>query len=256
MHLLKFEEMFKNNNGIPLTDKVILWKKPLHLWYLDTGEEVHFKSLQEVYSYKLGNETIQHLIERTNEFILHYDGQGSSSQMGGGFGHAGGGGGGNNQQRLSVEFNGVIGASNSYQKALELFEKKYQNADHEYGIAVDDLGYTYRHVEGGTTSVAISGGKGQTIIHNHPNSGWGNFSDSDLLSIAMGGEKAIVATGNRMRVTFTKTNKFDAVGFSKAVKKAQWPVKMNYDQGADWWLKRNQSKYGYTYEGVFRGINN
>ena len=32
-----------------------------------------------------------------------------------------------------------------------------------------------------------------------------------------------------------------------AVDKAQWPSNLDYNAGADWWLKRNAKKYGYKY---------
>ena len=254
MHLLKFREMFKNNNGIPLTEQWILWKKPLQLWNKQTGVEVNFKTLDEVYEYKLANETVREIIERTDEFILRYNGGrgAGSGAMGGGFRHSSGGfGADNSTRRLNAEFNAILGANNSYQNTLELFQQKYKNADHEFGIAVDELGYVHSHMEGGASSVSISGRTGQMVIHNHPADGWGNFSDSDLLSVAMSSEKGIVATGVRATVTLTKTSKFDASGFAKAVKNAKWPTKYNYDQGADWWLNKNQKKFGYTYTGEF-----
>ena len=254
MILRKFEIMFQNNNGIPLTDEWILWKKPLQLWNISTDEQVNFNSLNEVYDYKLGNETIKQLIERTDNFTLHYNGGrgASSGAMGGGFASGGSGNGKDNSfARLPVEFNGITGANNSYDATLKLFQQKYQNADHEYGITVDELGYVHTHIEGNAGSVAISGNKGQMVIHNHPSNGWGNFSDADLLSTAMEKSRGIVATGPRATVTFTKTSHFDPTEFAKAVKKAQWPTKYNYDQGADWWLKKNQKTYGYKYTGEF-----
>lgn len=145
-----------------------------------------------------------------------------------------------------AEFNAVTGSRyKSYEKTLEKFNEKYANADHEYGITIDEDGYVHRHIEGGKTSVGISGSKGQMIVHNHPSGG--NFSDSDLIVVASGSEKGIVATGSKKTYTFTKTKNFKSKEFTKAVKKAQWPVEYDYDKGADWWLRQNAKKYGYKY---------
>ena len=43
------------------------------------------------------------------------------------------------------------------------------------------------------------------------------------------------------------TDKFKAKEFSKAVDKAKWPSDLDYNKGADWWLKNNQKNYGYKY---------
>ena len=84
------------------------------------------------------------------------------------------------------------------------------------------------------------------IIHNHP--GGGNFSDSDLISVASTRERGIVAVSGKRTYTFTKNKNFNAKGFIKAVKNAKWPTKYSYDKGADWWLKKNASVYGYSYK--------
>ena len=108
--------------------------------------------------------------------------------------------------------------------------------------------YTFTF-KGGSTSVPIRGAKGEMLIHNHPSGG--NFSDSDLIVVASGSEKGIVAVGsntsNRMRYTFTKNKNFKSKEFIKAVKKAQWPREYSYDKGADWWLRKNAKEYGYSY---------
>lgn len=259
MLIRKFEIMFNNNNGIPLTDKLVLWKNPLQIWNMETDEEVNFNSLEEVLNYNLGKETIRDLIERTDEFILHYNGGrgASSGLMGGGFTSAGSTGDGFDKALFPASFNAVNKTHNSYENTLKHFQQKYASSDHEFGITVDELGYVSQHIEGGKSSVMIGGGKGETVIHNHPSGG--NFSSTDLISTAMDNSKGIVATGTKNGKTTTfslqKESHFKASQFAKAVKKAQWPTKFNYDEGADWWLKKNQSKYGYTYTSSFsRGI--
>lgn len=256
MEIGRFRWMFKNNNAIPLNDELVLWRKPLELWNQNTNEVIAtFKTLEEALDFDLGMETIRELIERTEAFYFKYHGGrgAGSGAMGGGFGGNDGlGGNGFKQSLFNAEFNAINNADNSFDKTLKNFQDKYLNADHEFGIAVDDLGYVHKHIEGTSGAVAINGGKGQTIIHNHPKDGWGNFSDADLLSTAMGSEKGIVATGGKGTFKFQKNGNFKANEFAKAVKSAKWPTKYNYDQGADWWLKNNAKKYGYTYEGVFK----
>ena len=177
--------------------------------------------------------------------------------MGGGFNHA-------SQRGRKAENYGATqfparlntgtgGRYKSYDKTLRKFEKLYKNAEVEYGASIDENGYATRLIVGGSVSVPITGAKGEMILHNHPSGG--NFSDGDLLSIAKGSEKGIVAVGsnvkkNRMRYTFTKTSHFKAKEFIKAVPKARWPKGYNYDKGADWWLRRNAKKYGYKYSAV------
>ncbi len=248
MKVEKFKLMFKNNNGIPLTDELVLWRKPLELWNLKTNVVLaNFKSLDEALTYDLGGEKIKDLVERTENFYFKYDGGrgADSGAMGGGFNHASGGGSGFDKSRFNAEFNALNHGDNSYENTLKHFVSKYANEDHEFGVAVDELGYVHSHIEGGKSSVAISGKNGQTILHNHPSGG--NFSDSDLLSVSMGNEKGIVAVGKNGNYSFSKNSNFKANEFAKAVKSAKWPTKYDYDKGADWWLKKNAKKYGYTY---------
>lgn len=251
MEIGKFKWTFKNNNAIPLTDELVLWRKPLELWNQNTNEVIAtFKTLDEALDFDLGNETIRELVERTEQFYFKYNGGrgAGSGAMGGGFTSAGADGSGGFQKQLfNAEFNS---ANNSYDNTLKKFIDKYANSDHEFGIAVDELGYVYSHIEGGKSSVAISGGKGKTVVHNHPSGG--NFSSADLLSTAMSSDSGIVAVGKNGNYSFKKNSNFKANEFAKGVKKAKWPTKYDYDKGADWWLKKNAKKYGYTYEGVFK----
>lgn len=90
--------------------------------------------------------------------------------------------------------------------------------------------------------------KGQVVIHNHPSGG--AFSKADLLHVASTNEHGIVAVGNKGNYILTKTKTFQSKEFIKAVNKAQWPIKYDYDKGADWWLKKNAKKFGYNYSFV------
>ena len=248
-----FKEILKNNNAIKLNEDYLLFND-LELYNLKTEKSINFGKIEEMYQYVLNDKTIEEIIDETNEFIIHYDGgrgSGSSnSKMGGGFTSAGGrrveGGKKEFPARLNTETGGRF---KSYEKTLSKFEKMYKNSEIEYGASIDEQGYSYKLIKGGKTSVPISGTKGQMIVHNHPSGG--NFSKQDLVSIASGKEKGIVAVGsntkNRMRYSLTKNKNFKPKEFIKAVNKAKWPSNLSYDKGADWWLRRNAKTYGYKY---------
>ena len=253
MRVEYFYQLLKSRNGIMLNDEYAVYND-LELYNFETEEEIHFKNYDEFLEHKFLGKTMREFIEDQEAFYDRLDGgrgASSSAKMGGGFTSAIDSG--NSKENLAnvkfpAEFN-VGGKYRSQEKTLELFQKKYAGADHEYGITVDDQGFVHRHIEGGKSAVAISGNKNQMIIHNHPSGG--AFSAADLQSIAMGREKSIVATGKKngktTTYTLTKTKNFKSKEFSKAVKKAQWPQNLDYDAGADWWLKRNAKKYGYKY---------
>ena len=244
-----FKQLLAGNNAIRLNDDCILFND-LELYNLKTEEEVQFANYEEMLSFPFACGTIGAFIEQQEAFYVKFSGgRGSSSlsgEMGGGFTSASDdGSGGFRNSKYPAEFN-VGGRYRSYDKTLALFQKKYAGADHEYGVAVDGDGFVHRHVEGGRTSVQIWGGKGQMILHNHPSGG--NFSKGDLVSIASGWEKGIVAVGSKSTYTLTKGRNFNAKAFIKGVNKAKWPKEYDYDKGAEWWLKKNQKTYGYTYK--------
>lgn len=133
----------------------------------------------------------------------------------------------------------------SYNDTLRMFANKYKNADHEYGVAVDDDGFVHKHVEGRSTSVSMVAKRGEMMLHNHPNGG--NFSDTYLITTATHDIKGVVAVGSKKTYSFVKGQHFKAKEFAKAVKKAKWPKNLGYNEGADWWLRRNAKEYGYKY---------
>lgn len=171
-----------------------------------------------------------------------------SEEMGGGFNSAGPGGGGNGTLKYPAEFN-VQGRFSSVQGAVDLFKEKYLDASIEYGISVDEQGFVHRHVQGNNTSVAISAmGNNHTIVHNHPISKGGNFSGADLSAFAQDKKiKTMMAIDKVKTYSITREKRFNEKGFIKAMKSAQWPKRLTYGEGADWWLKRNAKRYGYTY---------
>ena len=183
------------------------------------------------------------------EFIFHYSGGNGQTggELGGGFKHAKGSEYDSYTRSLfPAEFN-QQGRYVTQDKAVEMFEKKYKNAKIEYGVSVDELGFVHKHVQGGASSVRISSaGKNHRILHNHPSGG--NFSDADLISVARDkNASGMDAIGRRYSYSISKTQNFKAENFISAIQKAQWPKKMSYDQGTNWWLKRNASKLGYSY---------
>lgn len=252
MDIKIFRKMLSNNNAIRLNKDFILFND-LELYNFETEETIQFNNFNELLEYPFLDTTLKSFIENTKEFYNTFDGGGGNSRsgkMGGGFNHASGGKGAGDdplgKAKYPAEFNATTGGRyKSYDKTLAKFNEKYANADTEYGITIDEQGYVHRHIAGNKTSVAISGSKGQMVVHNHPSGG--NFSDSDLISIASESSKGIVATGTKKTYTFTKTKNFKSKEFIKAVKKAQWPVEFDYDKGADWWLRQNAKKYGYKY---------
>ena len=169
-------------------------------------------------------------------------------EMGGGFTSAGGGGEAFEMKALHpAEFN-TQGRFVSQEAAVKMFRDKYGDAAVEYGISIDNQGFVHRHVQGGRTSVAIgAAGRDHLIVHNHPSGG--AFSKADLLVFAQDARASgIVATSSKSQYTVTKTKSFNSQKWNKAVTKAKWPTDLSYDEGADWWLKKNAPKLGVNYK--------
>ena len=249
MDIEHFKKLLKGNNAIRINDEIIIFNN-FELYSFDTEKSKYYRSLDELVN---DNKEIKETILNTDDFKVIFDGgrgSGSNQKMGGGFSHSRDRGKGTLGKRLlNAELNFGTSKGNSIDSVLGRFQKKYGGADKEYGVAVDSRGYVHEHMSGGTSSVRVSGGKGMTIIHNHPSGG--NFSDSDLLAVASTRNAGVIAissnTKKKSTYRFEKTNKFKSNDFIKAVKKAQWPAHMSYDKGADWWLKKNSNQYGYKY---------
>lgn len=253
MEIAFFDKLLKGNNAIFISDDLVIFSD-YELYSFKTKKGKKYNNIQELCN---KNKKVREIIKKTEKFIINFDGgRGASSEkgkMGGGFNHSPHKGDYYNDEKLlNAQLNINTDKKHSIDAVLGRFQDKYGNAKKEYGIAVDDLGYVHEHIKGGKTSVGVKGGEGQTIIHNHPSGG--NFSDSDLLSVASTKNKGIIATSSntnkKATYRFEKTNKFKAKEFIKAVKKAQWLTSMSYDKGADWWLKNNADKYGYKYSSV------
>lgn len=237
----ELEKAFKHVSMIDLGTHFLF--DNLELYNTVTEETKQYQSFDEV----LADPVIKAKLDKIT-FNYFSGGRGAGSEkMGGGFTSASGGDGPDKTYSAHpAEFN-EGGRSHNMETVLGKFVQKYGNADREYAVSVDEQGFAHSYRIGNAHSVSIAAaGKNHTIIHNHPSGG--NFSKADLLSVASSkNQKGIVATNSSSYYHFEKSKNFDSQSFSKAVNKAKWPAKMSYDQGADWWLKKNQKKYGYKY---------
>lgn len=245
MKIAHFKKLLAGNNAVRINDNLIIFND-YELYSLETDKSKNYDSLEELIE---DNPDAKEIIEKTEYFALRFDGgRGSNSgEMGGGFTSAGGRGGFEQIVNATLNFNTAGG--NSIKAVLGRFREKYGNAEREFGAAVDEQGYVHKLGRGGKTAVTISGNEGQTIIHNHP--GGGNFSSGDLLNVSTTNAKGIIATDsmtkNPVTYHFQKNQNFKPKAFVKAMRNAKWPTKYSYNQGADWWLKKNQRAFGYKY---------
>lgn len=251
MKIEHFGELLAGNNGIKISQDLVIYND-FELYNYKTEESRIYTNIEELVK---DNPDVKKIIEETEAFALDWSGgrgAGSSSGMGGGFGHAGGGGGAGDKDIKTLhpaELNLGNAKGASVEQTVEKFEAKYGDAKIEYGVTIDEQGFATQHKQGQAHSVGIWGGKGETLIHNHPSGS--NFSDSDLHNFANTPIKTLIATSSskttKGRYTITKTDKFKAKEFDKAISKAKWPADMDYNTGASWWLKKNQKTYGYTF---------
>lgn len=234
-----------------LTKEIMCFRKPLELWDEKTGESVRFKSVDQMLSHVIGGRTVKDIILDMESITLPSPNGGRGAGSGGDnktfmFGHAQDRGKGSNGKRLLPAAANVRIKVKSLESAMEEFQKKFKDSDHEWAYEVDSQGFVHQYVEGGSSSVSIGSSTRDTmILHNHP--GGGAFSDSDLLSTSMDRRaKGIVASGRKYDYVFQKGTHFKANEFIKAVKTARMTGK-DYDTAVDAWLTKNQRKYGYKY---------
>lgn len=253
MEAKKLKELFeKYLNMINLGDYYLY--SDLELYHVTTGESRFYKTVEEVIADKEVNALLDGI-----QFNIFSGGRGASSGKGG-KGDKGGLGGGFTSAKDGPDksysanpapFN-YGGRSQNLDSVVSKFINDYGSAKREYAVSVDDQGFAHSYRIGNAHSVSIIAGPGHTVVHNHPSGG--NFSKADLLNTAGSNRKGIIATNKDSYYHFEKTQKFDAKGFTKAVNNAKWPKKMSYDEGADWWLRKNASKFGYKYDKKKPGI--
>ena len=246
-----FLHEFRQSGGVRLSEDYILFCRPLDLYNLETDKTVNFKNMKEAYQYRIGERTIKEIIDDSDIHIfdLQLDGgrgarSGEKKQFR--FSNAGGNDKDNSTPDLPARLNVKLSIKNkSPEGMLKEFAKLHSKSGIEYGVTVDENGYVTRYVEGNTSSVGIWGSRGEMVYHNHPSGG--NFSKNDMLSTTYSAEKGIVASGRNGDYIFVKSGHFKANAFAKAVNSAR-PSGNSYDDAIDNWLRKNQKKYGYTYE--------
>lgn len=247
---MNIEEFVENAGRLVFFDieSLTYFPETGELYNPSTGKSKAVGGIEELLEEKVGGRTVAEIVSDNDyRLLVEFDGgRGSSSESSQTFkfDHAPNNGDNLRNVLFPAEFNDGD-KFQSFEKALDKFRERHAGSDHEYGITVDPDGYVHQYIEGGSTSVAISGRDGQIIIHNHPNDS--AFSDTDLLSVAqVAGERGIVASGTSGDYIFEKGPKFDGAGFAKAVKSAQMSGK-DYNDAVDKWLKKNQDRYGYKY---------
>lgn len=264
MQLDQFRSQFKRLNGVYATEEVVLFRNPLELYSLTTGETIaKFRSLDEALAFEIDGKTIQQRISAWNEIVfpVEHGGRGSSSGMGFRGKWPSSGGGGAKDETTSdfpARMNTKLGVNRTYEDMVRAFAEAHANADIEHGIVVDAQGFAtkYRHGNAGSIS-GLSGNGTEIAIHNHPKDGWPTFSKEDVINTAMGSRRGIVAVSSKQgrgedsakyagTYSFIKGNRFDASGFIKAVNRAKLSGK-DYNDAVSRWLKANQKKYGYKY---------
>lgn len=249
-----FLHEFRLAGGARLTDSLILFRKPLQAYNLDSDETTYFDSLSDLFAHVVGERTIKDIIGAAKPddiFRLQLDGgRGSGSDDGQEFkfNHAKDRKGkGDEDTNYTPAFpaqpNARIKVKN-VDEALKVFRQMHANDEYESAFAVDANGYVTHYSHGGKSSVSISSNPGDMIYHNHPSGG--NFSDLDLINTSLSKERGIVASGKYGDYKFEKGTHFKAAEFVKAIKHATLKGK-NYSDAADKWLKRNQKRYGYKY---------
>lgn len=263
MNLNLFRYEFNHRGGVFITEDVLLLRKPLELYSLKTGETIScFQNLDDALSTEISGQQVRQIVESWEHIPVPVirGGRGGSSGMDyeQKWPSAGGGNGKDNTTPdLPARMNVKMGVNRTYADALKAFIQTHADADMEHGATFDAQGFTTRYVHGNQGSVAISGSKGEMVVHNHPFDGWPNFSKEDLLSAALGRESGIVAVsstkGRRPETakyagtySFVKGTHFDSSGFVKAVRNASIKGK-DYNDAVSRWLKANQKKYGYTF---------
>lgn len=263
-----FKHEFKKRAGVFITQDLILFRRPLELYDFTNDEVIaQFKGrdVESALDFDIGGKTIRDIVSLWKRMpIVVLNKRGADSDFDGythrGIPMGGDGTGGFDSADHPARFNAQFGKDTSFEKTLETFRNMHVNDNYESGIAVDRNGFVTRYIHGTAGSVAISGGTGEHVIHNHPAAGWPIFSGGDLISTALEGSTGITASStsagrsaNTAKYAgdyiFTKGQHFNANAFIKAVKGAYLKGK-DYNDAVDKWLKAHAKKFGYTYTWV------
>lgn len=192
MKIDRFKREFKHLSGIYASDKVVLFRKPLELYNLATGETIAtFDSLDEALAFEIDGKTLEQRVSAWTEIVfpVEHGGRGSSSGLGfdGGWPSAGGGGADETEADLPARMNTKVGIHRTYEDMVRAFAEAHANSDIEHGVVVDAYGFAtkYRHGNAGSIS-GLSGNGTEIAVHNHPKDGWPTFSKEDVVNTAMG----------------------------------------------------------------------
>lgn len=267
MHIIKFKHDFAQVNGMYVTKDIIMFRRPIELYDLSTGETLAtFTNLDDALSYVVEGRTIAEIVEGMDELAAPSDeggrGCSSSSPFKGRWKDDGSSNKDVSRGDLPARMNTKVGIRRTYGDMVRAFTEAHGSDKKEHGIVVDAEGFAtiYRHGSRGSIS-GLTGKKTEIAIHNHPRDGWPTFSKADVVNTALSSRRGIVAvstTKGRDKGIYAETAKyagtysfikgghFKATEFVKAVNKAYLTGK-DYNDAVDKWLKKNQKKYGYTY---------
>ena len=123
-----------------------------------TDETLRFKNLDEALEFIVDGESVEDIIAKMKHIpIIDIEGGRSAGSGEKTFTPSSAGSEpGNSKSLLPAEMNARI-KSKTPEAAIAEFNKKHQNADHEWAVEVDDQGFVHQYVEGGKHSVGIGG---------------------------------------------------------------------------------------------------
>lgn len=74
MHILKFRYDFARVNGIYITKDIIMFRRPIELYNLDTGETLAtFRDVDEALRFEVDGKTIAEIIDGMDDFTAPSD---------------------------------------------------------------------------------------------------------------------------------------------------------------------------------------
>lgn len=265
MNINTFRHDFKRLNGVYATPQIVLFRKPLELYNLETKEVIaEFDSLDEALAYEIDGITLEKRVSDWTSIAFPSLSGGRGGGKGGG-GYSGGFPEGSHKGKdgskadFPARMNVKVNINHSYSDMLKAFTETHGSAEKEHGVVVDEYGFTTKYVHGnkGYITGLLEGSSKGMVIHNHPSSGWPVFSKADVVNTALSARKGIVAVSTKEgrteetakyagTYTFVKGQHFDTAGFVKAVNTARISGK-DLNSATHSWLKRNQKKFGYKY---------
>ena len=268
MEIKDFNKILEDYSSVDLTDDYILFRNKYELYDTTNENSVYFNSLDEVLDYKINDETIKSIIDKTDNFdMIDNGGRGAK------YGRKGGllvgpqrfrgkkvlsGNGGANGNSFPAYLNTLVNARRrSVEDIVKAFGRMNTPSLKEFSAALDELGFAHKYNKGGANSTAhlVLDNGGGFSLHNHPtfnkkgeSVAWNTFSGQDLKNSARDNARGTIVTSNgdkKVRM-FIKSKKFDKDGFVKGLSKAR-ATTGNYDTDMDNWLRANQKKYGFKF---------